>query len=174
VAWGIFYNAGQTCNAGSRVIVPVSSQDELVARSAGSRREIFRPGDPLDPDTVFRSLVDETQLARCSGTSRPAGPRAPTWSSVAGGRCGQRRSYVEPTIVDNVTNGMTLARAEIFGPVLAVIPYSGDAEEGVRLANDTDFGSRRPCGPVMSRRPTGPRDSCARARCGSTRSTRVT
>ncbi|GLY65366.1 hypothetical protein Atai01_19850 [Amycolatopsis taiwanensis] len=64
VAWGIFYNAGQTCNAGSRVLVPVSQKDELLGELGKLAGEVFRIGDPLDPDTVLGPLVDEAQLTR--------------------------------------------------------------------------------------------------------------
>lgn len=141
VAWGVYYNAGQTCNAGSRVIVPHALRDELVDRIVAITRETFRPGDPLDPATVFGPLVDETQLARVLGYVDQG--RAEGTDVVLGGEralTDSGGSYVAPTVLDDVDNRMTVARQEIFGPVLAVLPYSGDADEGVRIANDSDFG----------------------------------
>lgn len=141
VAWGVFYNAGQTCNAGSRVIVPHTLKDDLVARVGKLAEETFRPGDPLDPGTVLGPLVDEIQLDRVLGYLD--GGRAQGASVIQGGErvlTETGGTYLSPAIVDGVTNDMTIAREEIFGPVLSVIAYDGDAGEGVRLANDTDFG----------------------------------
>jgi len=141
VAWGIFYNAGQTCNAGSRVIVPEALKDRLIAEIVKITDETFRLGDPLDPDTVLGPLADRGQLDRVLGyleTARAEGARI-----VHGGKealPGYGGFFLEPTIVDDVRNDMTIAREEIFGPVLSVITYDGDADEGVRLANDTDYG----------------------------------
>ncbi|ADJ47943.1 gamma-glutamyl-gamma-aminobutyraldehyde dehydrogenase [Amycolatopsis mediterranei S699] len=136
VAWGIFYNAGQTCNAGSRVIVPAALKDELLAELAKITEETFRPGDPLDPATVLGPLVDDVQRDRVLGYLDAA--RAEGGTIVLGGRC--EGLAMEPTIVDDVRPGTTIEREEVFGPVLAVLTYDGSPEEGVRLANDTDFG----------------------------------
>ncbi|RZQ60905.1 aldehyde dehydrogenase [Amycolatopsis suaedae] len=136
VAWGIFYNAGQTCNAGSRVIVHAAVKDRLLAEIVKVTGETFRGGDPLDPATVMGPLVDETQLRRVLGyleTGKAEGARVVLGGSANG-------TFVEPTILDDVTNDMTVAREEIFGPVLSVITYDGGVDEGVRLANDSDFG----------------------------------
>ncbi|WP_370949482.1 aldehyde dehydrogenase [Amycolatopsis sp. cg5] len=141
VAWGIFYNAGQTCNAGSRLIVPHESKAELLAEITSLTDRTFRIGDPLDPSTVLGPLVDENQLGtvmRYLDIGREEGA-----SVVHGGNrvlTETGGTYLEPTIVDGVRNDMTIAREEIFGPVLSVIGYDGDPGEGVRLANDTDFG----------------------------------
>ncbi|GAB3561753.1 aldehyde dehydrogenase family protein [Amycolatopsis endophytica] len=141
VAWGIFYNAGQTCNAGSRLIVHSAVKDRLLEEIVKITRETFRVGDPLDPATVMGPIVDETQLRRVLGyldTARAEGAE----TLLGGGRIhpGTGGTFLEPTIVDGVSNDMTLAREEIFGPVLSVITFDGDAEEGARLANDSDFG----------------------------------
>lgn len=136
VAWGIFYNAGQTCNAGSRVIVPLALKDELLAEIIKITEETFRIGDPLDPATVLGPLVDDVQLDRVLGYldgARAQGAKI----AFGGGRDGR---YLEPTIVDGVRPEMTIAREEVFGPVLSVLSYDGSVDEGVRLANDSDFG----------------------------------
>ncbi|MFI5589079.1 aldehyde dehydrogenase [Amycolatopsis sp. NPDC051758] len=136
VAWGIFYNAGQTCNAGSRLVVPAALKDELLTEIVKITEETFRTGDPLDPATVLGPLVDDVQLDRVLGhlgTARSEGGKI-----VHGG--GHDGLTLEPTIVDDVRPGSTLAREEVFGPVLAVQTYDGSPGEGVRLANDTDFG----------------------------------
>ena len=136
VAWGIFYNVGQTCNAGSRLVVPAALKDELLTEIVKITEETFRTGDPLDPATVLGPLVDDVQLDRVLGhldTARSEGGKI-----VHGG--GHDGLTLEPTIVDDVRPGSTLAREEVFGPVLAVQTYDGSPGEGVRLANDTDFG----------------------------------
>lgn len=141
IAWGIFYNAGQTCNAGSRVIVPVEVKDRLLAEVVEVTEATFRIGDPLDPATVLGPIVDDVQLARVLGYLDVG--RAEGADVVLGGRrvlTDTGGTYLEPTILDGVRPDATVAREEIFGPVLSVIGYEGDVDEGVRLANDTDFG----------------------------------
>ena len=136
VGWGIFYNAGQTCNAGSRVIVPTALKDELLSEIIKITEETFRTGDPLDPATVLGPLVDQVQLDRVVGYLE--GALAEGATIALGGE--QDGLFLTPTIVDNVRPEMTIAREEVFGPVLAVLTYNGDPDEGVRLANDSDFG----------------------------------
>ncbi|GAB2907922.1 aldehyde dehydrogenase family protein [Rhodococcus aerolatus] len=137
VAWGIFYNAGQTCNAGSRLVVHASLADELVDRVCALTRETFVPGDPLDPTTVLGALVDETQLAAVDGYVQRAAGRV-----VLGGRRADPvagGSYYEPTVVTGVHPDAELAQEEVFGPVLAVSTFD-DEDEGVRIANHSRFG----------------------------------
>jgi len=137
IAWGIFYNAGQTCNAGSRVIVHNSVRDRLLDEIVKVTRETFKVGDPLDPATVMGPIVDSAQLAKVLGYVRTGvaqGARVVIGGDVLDG------NYMAPTVLADVSNEDTVAREEIFGPVLAVIGFDGDADEGVRLANDTDFG----------------------------------
>jgi acyl-CoA reductase-like NAD-dependent aldehyde dehydrogenase len=139
VAWGIFYNAGQTCNAGSRLIVHASVKDRLLAEIVKVTGETFRLGDPLDPATVLGPIVDRAQHEKVLGyiaTGVAAGAKV-----VLGGDVGDAAgTFVQPTILDVVSNDDVVAREEIFGPVLAVITYDGDVDEGVRLANDTEYG----------------------------------
>ncbi|MCD2196617.1 aldehyde dehydrogenase family protein [Actinomycetospora endophytica] len=138
IAWGIFYNAGQTCHAGSRVVVDRAVHDELVGRVVDLAKT-FTVGDPLDPDTVLGAIVDRTQLDRVVGyldLARSTGVRVASGGSVLEPVVGG--TYVEPTVLDGVANSSRLAQEEIFGPVLSVIECDG-AEEGVRLANATRF-----------------------------------
>jgi len=137
IAWGIFYNAGQTCNAGSRVIVHNSVRDRLLDEIVRVTEQTFKVGDPLDPATVMGPIVDSAQLAKVLGYVRigvAQGARVVIGGDVVDG------NYMAPTVLADVSNSDTVAREEIFGPVLAVIGFDGDADEGVRLANDTDFG----------------------------------
>ncbi|MGF0174167.1 aldehyde dehydrogenase [Streptomyces sp. Marseille-Q5077] len=141
VAWGIFYNAGQTCNAGSRVVVHASVKDQLLDAVQRITADTFRVGDPLDPATVMGPIVDEAQLAKILGyieRGRTDGAQV----LLGGGRTLTETggTFVEPTVLDGVANTSTVGQEEIFGPVLAVVSYDGDVDEGVRLANQSDFG----------------------------------
>lgn len=139
IAWGIFYNAGQTCHAGSRLIVDRSVKDELLERVARTADEL-RPGDPLDPATKVGSIVDHDQMNTVLDYVR-VGLEEGASLATGGSRVreGSGGFFVEPTILTDVKSGMRVEREEIFGPVLAVTEFSG-ADEGVRLANATDYG----------------------------------
>jgi len=138
-AWGVFYNQGEVCNAGSRLLVHESLKDELVERIAQVAQGI-QPGDPLDPDTRMGAIVDSTQLDRVLGyieTGKDEGAEL----RLGGSRALQDTGgyFVEPTIFDAVSNSMRIAQEEIFGPVLSVIPFS-DEDEALAIANDTVYG----------------------------------
>ena len=139
IGWGIFYNTGQTCNAGSRLVVHRSVREEFVDRVAALGRSLA-PGEPLDPTTRLGAIVDSTQLDKVLGyvgLGQEEGARL-----VAGGERARQESggyFVPPTILDGVDNRMRVAREEIFGPVLTVIEFD-DEEEGLRIANDSPFG----------------------------------
>jgi 4-guanidinobutyraldehyde dehydrogenase / NAD-dependent aldehyde dehydrogenase len=138
-AWGVFYNQGEVCNAGSRLLVHESLKDEFVERVA-KVAETIRPGDPLDPETRMGAIVDRTQLERVLGYIDSGREQGATVR--LGGRRALEESggyFVEPTIFDAVSNEMRIAREEIFGPVLSTIPFR-DEEEAVRIANDTVYG----------------------------------
>lgn len=139
IAWGFCYNAGQTCHAGTRLIVHESVRDDLLARIGGVTRS-FVLGDPLDPSTTLGPLVDNRQLDRVLGyldLARQEGARVVLGGervSADSGAC-----FVAPTVLDGVRQDSAVMQDEIFGPVLSVIGFS-DPDEGVRLANDTRFG----------------------------------
>jgi acyl-CoA reductase-like NAD-dependent aldehyde dehydrogenase len=139
IGWGIFYNSGQTCNAGSRLIVHRSVREELVERIAAMGRELA-PGEPLDPATQLGSIVDGRQLDKVLSYVRlgaEEGARV-----VSGGQRVREETggfYIEPTILDGVDNGWRVAREEIFGPVLTVTEFDDEAE-ALRIANDTPYG----------------------------------
>lgn len=136
---GIFYNSGQTCNAGSRLIVHRSVAEELVERIAAIAREMA-PGEPLDPATRLGSIVDDRQLEKVLGYVRlgaDEGARV-----VSGGERVREETggfYIEPTILDGVDNGWRVAREEIFGPVLTVTEFEDEAD-ALAIANDTPYG----------------------------------
>jgi acyl-CoA reductase-like NAD-dependent aldehyde dehydrogenase len=141
VVAGIFAATGQTCMAGSRLLVHRESHDELVGQLAARARTI-RLGDPLAPGTemgpvAFKEQLDKVQdyirLGRDEGAELVSGGRRPETPELKDG------FFIEPTIFTEVDNDMTIAREEIFGPVLSVIPFQ-DEDELVRTANDTQFG----------------------------------
>ncbi|MEN2738668.1 aldehyde dehydrogenase family protein [Microbacterium sp. X-17] len=139
-AMGVFANSGQVCFAGTRVFVQRSIQDEFVARMAEFTRQI-RVGDPLDLDTQLGPLISDKQLERVMGYV-DIGGREGAELVVGGRRMGGAHAngfFVEPTIFSQVSNDMRIAREEIFGPVISVIPFD-TAEDALRLANDTVYG----------------------------------
>jgi acyl-CoA reductase-like NAD-dependent aldehyde dehydrogenase len=136
---GIFYNSGQTCNAGSRLIVHRSVREELVERIAAIGRDL-EPGEPLDPATRLGSIVDARQLDKVLGYVRLG--EAEGARIVSGGRRAREETggfYVEPTILDGVSNAWRVAREEIFGPVLTVTEFDDEAD-ALAIANDTPYG----------------------------------
>ena len=138
---GIFAATGQTCLAGSRLVVHRSIHDQVVARLV----EYVKParmGDPRSPDTQvgpistrgqLKKVLDYIEIAKGEGAK-----------CVLGGKRAERPEcgdgwFVEPTIFTNVRSDMRIAQEEVFGPVLAVIPFDSD-EDAIRIANDTQFG----------------------------------
>jgi acyl-CoA reductase-like NAD-dependent aldehyde dehydrogenase len=137
---GIFYNKGEVCAAGSRLFLEQSIHDEFMAKLT-DRVKTFKVGDPMDKATRMGPVVSKAQMDTVLGYIE-AGKREGA-QLVAGG---QRASvgngkgyYVEPTIFDGVSNTMTIAREEIFGPVLSVIPFKS-VEEGIAQGNATSYG----------------------------------
>jgi gamma-glutamyl-gamma-aminobutyraldehyde dehydrogenase len=138
-AWGIFFNQGEICNAASRLLVEEKIKDEFVAKVV-AKSKAYAPGDPLDPESVAGAIVSEAQMKRVLGyceTAQKEGAKL----AVGGRRVRESTGgyYVEPTVFDRVDNASTLAREEVFGPVLGVIAFK-DEDEAVRIANDTVYG----------------------------------
>jgi len=138
-AFGIFFNQGEVCNAGSRLLVDERIKDEFVEKVMGVAKRMA-PGNPLDPKTMMGAMVDETQTGRVMGYIE-AGKSEGATLKMGGGRTEAVKGgcYIEPTIFDRVANDMKIAREEIFGPVLATISFK-DAEDAVRIGNDTIYG----------------------------------
>jgi gamma-glutamyl-gamma-aminobutyraldehyde dehydrogenase len=138
-AGSLFFNQGESCNAPSRVLVHESIAERFVEIAAGEA-PAYRPADPLAAATVMGALVDEGQLRTVMGYIE-AGAREGARAVVGGQRALERSGgyYVEPTIFDNVANGMTIAREEIFGPVMSVIRFKTEAE-AIALANASNYG----------------------------------
>ncbi len=134
---GIFYNKGEVCTAGSRLFVEEPLHDAFLDRlSAFTAR--LQQGDPLDPKTRLGPQVSEAQMNRVlSYVDKGKGEGARL--VMGGSRAPGRGYFVRPTIFDGVKNGMTIAREEIFGPVLSVLRFR-DLDEVVSAANDTPYG----------------------------------
>lgn len=131
-------NNGQACVAQSRVLAPRSRYDEIV----GALREALDSmvvGDPNDPSTEVGPLAAERQVERVEGYVRTGKEEGAKLVTGGGPRPFDRGCYVNPTLFADVDNSMRIAREEIFGPVLSVIPYT-DEDEAVRIANDSDYG----------------------------------
>ena len=131
--------SGQVCGAHTRVLVPRSRYAEAVEAAAAAAAAV-PVGDPHDPATVVGPLVAERQRDRVEGyiaLAVEAGARV----AAGGGRPAHlpKGWYVEPTILADVDNTMRVAREEIFGPVLCLIPYD-DEDDAVRIANDSPYG----------------------------------
>ncbi|WP_259453052.1 aldehyde dehydrogenase [Streptomyces ginkgonis] len=140
VVAGIFAAAGQTCIAGSRVLVHRSVHDELLERVTARARAI-RIGDPLEETTELGPLAFADQRDKVAGyvdLGREEGARVLTGGRATDGG-GLGGWFYEPTILVDVDNSMRVVREEIFGPVLAVLPFDTE-EEAVRIANDTEYG----------------------------------
>ncbi|MBB3664261.1 aldehyde dehydrogenase (NAD+) [Prauserella sediminis] len=136
---GIFAAAGQTCIAGSRVFAHRSVYDELVERVVGRARTI-RIGDPLAPETELGPLAMRAQLAKVE--DYVAAGRAEGGQVAHGGRrpeIGLGGWFHEPTVFTDLPNDARMCREEIFGPVVAIMPFDDDAE-ALQLANDTAYG----------------------------------
>jgi (Z)-2-((N-methylformamido)methylene)-5-hydroxybutyrolactone dehydrogenase len=138
---GIFAASGQTCIAGSRLLVQRAIHDRVV-EGVVNLAKTARLGDPRLPDTQVGPVTTRDQLtkilghidrATAAGATCVLGGRRPTSAALAGGW------FVEPTVFTGVNNQMSIARDEVFGPVLAVIPFEDEAE-AVAIANDSDYG----------------------------------
>ncbi len=136
---GIFFNAGQSCMAGSRLIVHESLHDRVVSGIAARARAI-RVGSGFDPHTQIGPLVSDVQLARVS-RYLDEGKAAGATLHAGGQRHGTRGYFVEPTVFGNADPSMSIIREEIFGPVLGVMAYATrDLDAIAALANDTAYG----------------------------------
>jgi aldehyde dehydrogenase (NAD+)/betaine-aldehyde dehydrogenase len=138
IAKALIQNAGQSCSAGSRLLVHTSVHDELVARVAEALKALRIGPGPDDPD--LGPLISQRQLERAEGMLGRA--VADGAAVVLGGARPEGREdewYLAPTIVTGVRPGVELFEEEVFGPVLAVTPFAGD-EEAVALANGTPYG----------------------------------
>jgi acyl-CoA reductase-like NAD-dependent aldehyde dehydrogenase len=137
---GIFYGKGEVCAAGSRLLVHRAIKDEFLEKVSARTKKMV-PGDPLDPKTRLGALASKAQLDKVLGyieTGKREGARL-----IAGGARADigtgKGHFLQPTVFADVTSDMTIAREEIFGPVLAVMEFE-DVDEAVARANESSYG----------------------------------
>jgi len=138
-----YLNSGQTCTALTRMLVPRDRLAEAERIAADEVETKFQPTDPFAEGAMLGPLSSEAQVERVTGYIQQGidegaklvtgGPERPDGEGLAGGY------YVKPTVFSEVTNDMKIAREEIFGPVLSILPYDSE-DDAVQIANDTDYG----------------------------------
>ncbi len=135
-----FYNCGQTCTAGTRLLIQQSVYDEVIERVIENSQS-WTPGNPLDPDTRMGAVIDQNQIntiQKYIQIGQQEGARL-----VLGGKAvadsGSNGCFHQATLFADVDNNMTIAQEEIFGPVVSAIPFK-DAADAIRIANDSRYG----------------------------------
>jgi acyl-CoA reductase-like NAD-dependent aldehyde dehydrogenase len=135
--WSIYYSAGQSCEARSRVLVEASIYDDFVSQFSG-KAEQLKVGDPLDPETQVGSLISPEHRDRVHGFVEQG--RQEGAEVVSGGEIGEGKgAFYPPTVLAGVESSMIVAQEEIFGPVVTVIPFE-DERDAIRIANDVRYG----------------------------------
>ena len=137
--WSIYYSAGQSCEARSRVLVEKSIYDDFVSRFAESATSL-KVGDPLEAETQVGSLISPEHRDHVHGyveTGRGEGAEVVTGGDISA--IGGKGAFYPPTVLARVDNSMKVAQEEIFGPVVTVIPFE-DEKDAVRIANDVRYG----------------------------------
>jgi aldehyde dehydrogenase (NAD+)/betaine-aldehyde dehydrogenase len=135
--WSIYYSAGQSCEARSRVLVEQSIYDDFVSQFAEKTQQL-RVGDPLDPETQVGSLISSEHRDKVHGfveRGREEGAEVVTGGALEDGK----GAFYKPTVLAKVESAMTVAQEEIFGPVVTVIPFE-DERDAIRIANDVRYG----------------------------------
>ena len=135
---GVFAATGQTCMAGSRLIVHRDVHDELV-RLVAERASTIRLGDPYDPDTEMGPVANAAQYEKVLGYLETARSEGATVAYGGAADAGLGGYFVRPTVLTGVTAESTVVREEVFGPVLAALTFT-DEDEALELANDTPYG----------------------------------
>ncbi len=137
---GIFGNQGEVCNAGSRIMVQKKIHDQFVDLFLTKSRDLFQPGDPLDPATTMGPLVTKGQQERVLkyiDIGKKEGAKLVKGGHVPKGL--EKGCYIEPTLFTGVQNKMKIAQEEIFGPVGAVLSFN-DIDDAIAIANDSIYG----------------------------------
>jgi len=136
-AMGIFFNQGEVCCAGSRLFVEEQIHDEVVAAVVEQAKSL-KVGDPFDPSTEMGAQVSREQFDKILGYVAKGKEEGAT-CLTGGGRLGDRGYFIQPTVFDDVSNNMTIAQDEIFGPVVATLKFR-DVEEVIQAGNDSYYG----------------------------------
>ena len=137
-AGAIFYNMGEMCTAGSRLLVHRDIKDAFLDRLVAAARG-YTPGNPLDPKTSMGAVVDQVQMDRVLGYIEAGRTEAKLLHGGARVAPESGGFYIEPTVFDVSKLDAKIAREEIFGPVLSVITFD-TIDEAVKIANDSDYG----------------------------------
>jgi aldehyde dehydrogenase (NAD+) len=164
-AFSVCIHAGQGCALTTRLIVPRARYDEAVEIAANTMGYVA-VGDPTDPNTVCGPLISAAQRTRVEGyltLAREEGGRFAVGGKRPAGGVFDRGYWAAPTVIAGLDNSARTARAEIFGPVLVVLPHDGD-DDAVRIANDSPYGLS---GAVTSSDPERARRVAARIRTGT-------
>jgi acyl-CoA reductase-like NAD-dependent aldehyde dehydrogenase len=135
--WSIYYSAGQSCEARSRVLVERSLYDDFVSRFSDYAQRL-KVGDPLDAETQVGSLISHEHRDKVHGfveQGRDEGAEVVTGGEIVNGN----GAFYPPTVLAQVDNAMTVAQEEIFGPVVTVTPFE-DEKDAIRIANDVKYG----------------------------------
>lgn len=138
-AWGCFYNQGEVCVAGTRLLVENSIKDEFMPLLVEATKAI-KPGDPLDPSTTMGAIVDDVQMNQVLNYINIGSEQG--GKLVSGGERVDSETggyFVPPTIFDGIDNSNRIAQEEIFGPVMAVIGFD-TPEQAIEISNDSQFG----------------------------------
>ncbi len=133
-----FYNAGELCTAGSRLLVDRKVHDQVLEAVVAGARGIL-PGDPLDPATKMGPLISAGHRDKVVGYVKAGEAEGATRAAGEPRQAGEAGYFVDPTVFSGVASTMAIAREEIFGPVLSVIPFD-DLDEAARIAEATEFG----------------------------------
>lgn len=136
--FGGFFNAGECCNAGSRLIVHQDIANDFLAAVKNLTAKV-RVGDPLDDSTKVGAMISADHLSKVSNYVSAAQGEGGQLLSGGDARPSNVGQYLDPTIVSGVTEGMAIAREEVFGPVLSVLSFRTD-EEALRIVNNTPYG----------------------------------
>ena len=136
----VFTNSGQSCNAPTRMLVPEESHEEAL-EIARQTAEAVKVGDPMTDGTVIGPVVSEVQFEKIQALIQKGIDEGATLVTGGTGRPDglNQGYYVKPTVFGNVTNDMTIAQEEIFGPVLSILPYESE-DQAIEIANDTPYG----------------------------------
>ncbi|CAO96296.1 aldehyde dehydrogenase family protein [Erwinia tasmaniensis] len=138
VVFGVYFNAGECCNSGSRILVHKDIADKFT-RAVVEKSRLVRVGDPLNPEVKIGAIINENQMITIEKAIQSARDQGAE-ILLGGERIPSRQGlFLEPTIVGNVTPGMDIAREEVFGPVLSILTFE-DKDQAIKIANDTCYG----------------------------------
>jgi len=136
--WGVFWNKGEVCVAGSRILVERSIYDEFVEKfSAMAKAAVL--GDPLDPKTQLGPIATRAEYDKILGYVEDGKRTARLTAGGGAPKIGGKGLFIEATVFADATNDLRISQEEIFGPVVPVIPFA-DEDDAIRLANDTTYG----------------------------------